>query len=90
MTANDPKQTLKALRTCRGQLDGIISMIETGRGCMEVSNQVLAAQAMLKRANKLILVQHLETCLKAAVNDPAAGSAGIDELEPLLNKLLEP
>lgn len=90
MTTADPKQTLKALRTCRGQLDGIIGMMETGRGPMEVSNQILAAQAMLKRANKLILTEHLYNCLKVAMANPAAGETGIQELEPLLNKLLEP
>ena len=89
MIENDPKQTLKALRTCRGQLDGIIGMMEAGRGSMEVSNQILAAQAMLKRANKLILVQHLERCLQSALADPASGKSGFDELEPLWNKLLE-
>lgn len=90
MTAIDPKQTLKALRTCRGQLDGIIGMMEAGRGAMEVSNQILAAQAMLKRANKLVLVHRLSQCVRGAIDHPEAGESRLQELEPLMNKLLEP
>ena len=41
-------QAARLLKTARGQLDGIIKMIEEGRYCVDVSNQILAANAMLK------------------------------------------
>ena len=51
----EKQQALQALKTARGQIDGIIKMIEDGRYCIDISNQILASSAMLKRANLLIL-----------------------------------
>ena len=50
----------KLVKTARGQLDGILRMIEQDRYCMDISNQILAAQAVLTRANKEILKAHME------------------------------
>jgi hypothetical protein len=44
------KKALKNLKTVRGQIDGIIKMIEEGRYCVDVSNQIMASYALLKRA----------------------------------------
>ena len=43
-------------------------MIEEGRYCIDVSNQIMAAQSLLKRANLLILKQHMNHCVKEALN----------------------
>ena len=51
----DQKTVLRLLKTARGQLDGIIKMVEEDRYCMDISQQVLAADAMLRRVNKEIL-----------------------------------
>ena len=45
----EKQQALQALKTARGQIDGIIKMIEDGRYCIDISNQILASSAMLKR-----------------------------------------
>ena len=34
-------QALRLLKTARGQLDGIIKMIEEERYCIDISNQIL-------------------------------------------------
>lgn len=86
----DLRNSVNALRTCRGQLDGIISMLEEGRNSIEVSNQIMAAQAMLKRANKLLLVKHLDACVREAVENPNNPAAPLADIGPLMNKLLEP
>ena len=61
------KKALQSLKTAKGQIDGIIKMIEEERYCMDISNQIVAAQALLKRSNLLILKQHLNHCVKQAV-----------------------
>lgn len=64
---NDELRKAKlALQTARGQIDAVINMIEEGRYCVDISNQVLAAQSLLKRANLLVLEQHLNHCVKDA------------------------
>ena len=44
----DQKTVLRLLKTARGQMDGIIKMVEEDRYCMDISQQVTAADAMLQ------------------------------------------
>ena len=50
----DQKHVMRLLKTARGQIDGIMKMIEDDRYCIDISNQIMATQAILKRANKEI------------------------------------
>ena len=49
MNETGRNNTLRLLRTARGQVDGIIRMLEEGRYCIDISNQILATEALLKR-----------------------------------------
>jgi DNA-binding FrmR family transcriptional regulator len=84
----EKKQALQALKTARGQIDGIIKMIEDGRYCIDISNQILAASAMLKRANLMILKQHMNHCVLEAA-EQGHGSEKIDEVIGILSKVLD-
>lgn len=57
------KKILKSLRTSRGQIDAIIKMIEDDKYDVEVSNQIMAAYALLKSANLDLLEAHLHNCV---------------------------
>jgi len=49
---NQGKETaLKKLKTVRGQVDGIIRMIEEDRYCVDISTQILSIIGLLKKAN---------------------------------------
>ena len=83
----DQLQAIQALKTSRGQIDGIIKMMEDGRYCIDVSNQIIAAQSLLKKSNMLILKQHLNHCVKDAfINN--TGEDKVDEIIELLAKLI--
>ena len=84
----EKKQALQALKTARGQIDGIIKMIEDGRYCIDISNQIFAASAMLKRSNLLILKQHMNHCVLEAAQE-GHGSEKIDEVIGILSKVLD-
>lgn len=87
----DRKKALTQLKTARGQLDGIIRMIEDGRYCIDISNQIMASQALLKKAQKHILVQHMQHCVLDAMNsdDPVMKQEKTNEIAMLMEKLLE-
>lgn len=61
------EEALKYLKMARGQIDGIIKMIENERYCIDVSNQISASTAILKKANALIIEGHLSSCIKEAI-----------------------
>lgn len=84
----DHKQVLRLLHTARGQLDGIIKMVEADRYCLDISHQLMATEAVLNRANREILSAHLKRCVKTAGTEQEREEK-IDELVQMLGKLLK-
>lgn len=83
----EKKKALQALKTSKGQIEGIIKMIEDERYCMDISNQIIAAQALLKKSNLLILKQHLTHCVKdACLSDN--GEEKMEEIIAIIEKLM--
>ena len=64
---NDSKNIKKYLSIAKGQLDGIIRMIDEDRYCLDVSDQLMATRALLKKTNNLILKNHIDNCVKKAI-----------------------
>ena len=46
---NNNVKTIRLLKTARGQIEGIIKMIEEERECIDISSQILATQSILKK-----------------------------------------
>ena len=84
----DQKTVLRLLKTARGQMDGIIKMVEEDRYCIDISTQVMATEAMLNRANKEILTAHLKHCVNTAQTQEEREQK-IDELVDMLGKILK-
>ena len=55
------------LKVARGQLDGILKMVDENRYCVDISNQLLATQALLKSANQEIMQAHIRSCVAEAL-----------------------
>ena len=84
----DQKTVLRLLKTARGQMDGIIKMVEEDRYCIDISTQVMATEAMFNRANKEILTAHLKHCVNTAQTQEEREEK-IDELVDMLGKILK-
>ena len=69
MKETDKKEVINLLKTAKGQLDGIIRMTEEDRYCIDISKQILAVQALLKKSNLTVLKQHIHGCVKQALRD---------------------
>ena len=76
----------RLLKTARGQIDGLLKMIEEDRYCIDISNQLLAAQAILGRANKEVIGAHLNSCVRDAFNKNTADGK-IEEIMDIFDKL---
>ena len=80
---------LPRLKRIEGQVRGLQQMIETERDCIEVTHQVSAVIAALRRVQGDMLRDHLRECAKAAFAGalPAAKAKRlIDEIGDLLTK----
>ena len=76
---------LHRLKIARGHLDTVIEMTEKGHYCIDVINQSLAVQSALKKANTLLLQNHMQTCVKDFVRKGRTEEA-IDEIVHVLEK----
>ncbi len=83
------KKALKNLKTVKGQLDGIIKMIEDDRYCIDVSNQIMASYALLKKANLQVLEGHLNHCVAESFNSQENSEEKIKEVVSLLQRMIQ-
>ena len=70
---------LNRLKTVRGHLDAVITMVDDERYCPDVMKQVSALQSSLEKVNRILLQNHLETCVPEAVANGHAEKI-VDEL----------
>lgn len=82
----DQVKTTRLLKTARGQIDGILRMVENDRYCIDISNQLMATQAILRNVNKEILHTHLDGCVKDAF-DTGEQKEKIEEIMMVIDKL---
>ena len=76
------------LKIARGQLDGILQMVKEDRYCVDISNQILATQALLRSANQEILQAHIRTCVREALQTDA-DNPKLEEALKLLEKMMQ-
>jgi DNA-binding FrmR family transcriptional regulator len=77
------RQALLRLKTVRGHLDGVIGMVEDEVYCPDLMKQVAAVQASLEKVNRILLENHLETCVSEAIRT----GEGHDKIRELLDAL---
>jgi len=85
----DTNLTLKKLRTVKGQIEGLIKMVEDDRYCVDISNQLLASIGILKNINRDVLDAHLKNCVTNAFDsaDKADKKQKVDEIIKIIDKL---
>lgn len=79
----------RLLKTARGQLDGILKMVEEDQYCIDISNQLLAAEAVLRKANKEVIRAHMKSCVAEAFEEgnPENADKKIEEIIGIMDKL---
>lgn len=79
------KKALTNLKTVKGQIEGIIKMIDENRYCIDISNQIQASIAILKKANFEILQGHLNNCIKNDLKDNSQEK--VDEILSIIKRM---
>jgi DNA-binding FrmR family transcriptional regulator len=79
----DKAKVTRMLKTARGQLDGLLRMVEEDRYCIDIANQLLATEALLRSTNRIVMRGHIEGCIRDACEN-----GDIDQkLDELMNTL---
>ncbi len=79
-------QQLTSLKRIEGQVRGIRNMIDEGKYCIDILNQIKAAKAALVSVESKILKRHIESCVKNSIENKNAVDAKVSELLKLINK----
>lgn len=61
------RAVVNRLKTARGHLDAVVRMVEEDAYCPDLMKQLSAVQGSLERASRIVLRNHLETCVAAAM-----------------------
>ncbi|EHR34711.1 metal-sensitive transcriptional regulator [Helcococcus kunzii] len=85
----DKKVIYNRLNRIKGQIDGIIKMVEEDKYCLDISSQIIAANSALNSTNKEILSAHLKNCVTDSLKkgDEVDVEKKISEIENIIMKL---
>lgn len=81
------KDLLNRLSRIEGQIRGIKKMVENDAYCTDILVQVSAANAALNSFNKVLLSNHIRTCVAEDIRKGKEET--IDELVSVLQKLMK-
>lgn len=81
------KDLIHRLNRIEGQIRGIKGMVEKDAYCLDILIQVSAANAALNSFNKVLLANHIRTCVAEDIR--AGKDEVIDELVTTLQKLMK-
>lgn len=82
-------EAIRRMRRIEGQARGIIKMMEEGRYCVDILQQILALEAATRAARTKVLDIHAKHCIEEALasNNKAEQSAKVTELLMLIEKI---
>ncbi len=86
----DQTAVMRLLKTARGQLEATLRMVEENRYCVDISNQLLATIALLRKVNEQVLDAHVRHCVLEAFSpeaEPGLAAERCEEILALMHKL---
>lgn len=81
------KDLLNRLNRIEGQIRGIKGMVEKNAYCVDILTQSAAANAALNSFNKVLLANHIHTCVADGIRE--GNDEVIDELVKMIQKLMK-
>lgn len=86
-TKQEYKDLIHRLNRIEGQVRGIRGMVEKDAYCTDILVQVAAVNAALNSFNKVLLANHIKTCVTRDILDGKEET--VDELVAVLQKLMK-
>lgn len=83
----EKKSMINRLSRIEGQVRGIRKMVESNAYCPDILIQVSAVNAALNSFNKVLLAEHIRTCVTEDIREGKEET--IDELVVVLQKLMK-
>lgn len=81
------KEVIARLSRIEGHVRGLRKMVEEDKDCPDVLLQVAAVRAALNQVGRILLEDHMESCVIAAAKE-GKGEKAIEELKAALMKFM--
>jgi DNA-binding FrmR family transcriptional regulator len=78
---------IKRLKRAEGHLRSITEMIEAGRTCVDIAQQLHAVEKAVAQAKKTLIQDHIDHCLERAAGSGKDASAPIKEFKEIAKYL---
>ncbi len=76
------------IKRLKGHLKSIIAMLEEGRACLDIAQQLQAVENAISNAKKTLVHDHIDHCLELAVGtDSNEARLAIDEFKAITKYL---
>lgn len=67
-------EIIKRLKRAEGHLKSIIAMLEEGRACLDIAQQLQAVESAVGNAKRTLVHDHIDHCLDHAVREGTQGA----------------
>jgi len=83
----DKSALVNRLKSIAGHVNGVATMVDQDRYCIDVIKQIQATQAALAKVSEMILDNHLHSCLTTAIrgDDPAERERVLAEISEVFS-----
>jgi uncharacterized protein len=79
---------IKRLKNAEGHIRSVVAMLEDGRSCLEIAQQLQAVEKAVASAKQTLIHDHLDHCLERALeSDARSACAPIEEFKTITKYL---
>lgn len=79
---------VKRLKRAEGHLRSVVTMIESGKPCLDIAQQLQAVEKAVAQAKRTLIHDHLDHCLEETIGPLARDQRGpVDEFKEIAKYL---
>ena len=82
------QESLKRLNKIRGQVEGLMRMIDDEKYCIDIVNQSNAIRRAVEQVALLVMKRHIESCVADSMNSKEAAKQKINELIEAVDRFI--
>lgn len=87
MTHASHPNVMARLKRAHGHLASVIQMIEAGRPCADLAQQLHAVEKAVRNGKRELIHDHIEHCLEEPGGSPADARAALQDLKSITKYL---